>query len=105
MPKVAEVAAVIEENYARYFPKGYSGAPGAESVLEPHVNEAIVFEDFFTVGLRMPPHPVLSDILRKFRVQLHQLAPNAIHHSDRQIYLGTHFLQWLSNCRCIRATL
>jgi hypothetical protein len=53
----------------------------------------------------MPPHPVLSDILRKFRVQLHQLVPNAIHRSDRQIYLGTHFLQWLSNCRCIRATL
>jgi hypothetical protein len=26
----------------------------------------------------MPPHPVLPDILRKFRVQLHQLTPNVI---------------------------
>jgi hypothetical protein len=37
-----------------------------------------VFEDFFTVGLRIPPHPVLLDIFCKFRVQLHQLMPNAI---------------------------
>jgi hypothetical protein len=33
---------------------------------------------FFTAGLRMPPHPVLSDILLKFQVQLHQLTPNTI---------------------------
>jgi hypothetical protein len=33
---------------------------------------------FFTIGLRMPPHPVLADILLKFQVQLHQLTANAI---------------------------
>jgi hypothetical protein len=38
----------------------------------------MVFEDYFTTGLCMPPHPVLLDILRKFRVLLHQLTPNAI---------------------------
>jgi hypothetical protein len=37
-----------------------------------------VFEEFFAVGLRMPPHRVLIEILLKFRVQLHQLTPNAI---------------------------
>jgi hypothetical protein len=36
-----------------------------------------MFEEFFAAGLRMPPHPVLTDILVKFRVQLHQLMPNA----------------------------
>jgi hypothetical protein len=36
-----------------------------------------VFENFFTVGLHMPPHLVLADILRKFHVQLHQLTSNA----------------------------
>jgi hypothetical protein len=51
------------ENYLRYFPKGYGRAPGTELVLEPHVNEAFAFEDFFTVGLHMPPHPVPADIL------------------------------------------
>jgi hypothetical protein len=66
------------ENYARYFPKGYGQAPGMESVLEPHTNEAIVFEDFFIAGLRMPPHPMVEDILHKFWVQLHHLMSNAI---------------------------
>jgi hypothetical protein len=30
-----------------------------------------VFEEFFAVGLRMPPHPALIEILIKFCVQLH----------------------------------
>jgi hypothetical protein len=66
------------ESLTRYFLKGYDRAPGAEYVPDPHENEAVVFEGFFVAGLRMPPHPVLLDILRKFWVQLHQLAPNAI---------------------------
>jgi hypothetical protein len=36
-----------------------------------------LFEEFFAVGFRMPPHPVLTDILVKFHVQIHQLTPNA----------------------------
>jgi hypothetical protein len=66
------------ENYTRYFPKGYGRSPGVELLLEPCVNEAVVFEDFCTTGLRMPPHPILVDILHKFRVQMHHLMPNAI---------------------------
>jgi hypothetical protein len=54
------------ENYTHYFPKGYDQAPGVDSVPEPRANEAIVFEDFFTARLRMPPHPVLVNIMRKF---------------------------------------
>jgi hypothetical protein len=42
--------------------------PSAESVLDPLENEAVVFKDFFGAGLRMPPHLVLLDILRKFWV-------------------------------------
>jgi hypothetical protein len=61
------------ESYARYFPKGCCRPPSAEYVTEPRANEAIVFEDFFTAGLRMPPHPVLVDILHKFWVHLHHL--------------------------------
>jgi hypothetical protein len=53
------------------------------------VNKAIVFEDFFTVGLRMTRHPVLVDILHKFRVQLHQLAPNAIVQISKFIWAVT----------------
>jgi hypothetical protein len=49
-----------------------------QSILDPRMNETVVFKDFFTAGLCMPPHPVLVDILCKFHVQLHQLTPNAI---------------------------
>jgi hypothetical protein len=36
-----------------------------------------VFEEFFATGLRMLLQPVLTDILLKFHVQLHELTPNA----------------------------
>jgi hypothetical protein len=65
-------------NHGHYFPMGYGRPPGAESMPEPQADEAIMFEDFFSAGLHMPPHSVLLDILRKFRVQLHQLMLNAI---------------------------
>jgi hypothetical protein len=35
------------------FLKGYCRPLGAESVPEPQVNKAVVFEDFFDAGLRM----------------------------------------------------
>jgi hypothetical protein len=54
------------ENNTHYFLKGYGHPPGVESVPDPRVNKAMVFKDFFAVGLCMPPHPVLVDILRKF---------------------------------------
>jgi hypothetical protein len=57
---------VSMESFDHYFPKGYGQPPGAESILDPQENEAVVFQDFFVPGLHMPPHPVLLDILRKF---------------------------------------
>jgi hypothetical protein len=50
-----------------------------------------VFEEFFTIGLRMPLHPVLSDILLKFQVQLHQLTPNAIVQLSKYIWAVASF--------------
>jgi hypothetical protein len=50
--------------------------PGEETVLEPADDKVVVFEEFFAAGLRMPPHPALTEILIKFQVQLHQLTPN-----------------------------
>jgi hypothetical protein len=54
-----------------YFARDEARAPGAETVPEPRDNEAIVYEDFFVAGLRMPPHPALGDILLHFQAQLH----------------------------------
>jgi hypothetical protein len=46
---------------------------------------------FFTAGLRMPLHPVLTDILLKFQVQLHQLTPNAIAQLSKYSWVVTSF--------------
>jgi hypothetical protein len=61
-----------------YFVEGSTCEPGEEIVPEPNSEEVVVFEEFFAAGLRMPPHHVLTEILLKFWVHLHQLTPNAI---------------------------
>jgi hypothetical protein len=52
--------------------------PREETFSELNTDEVIVFEEFFATGLWMPPHPAFTEILLKFRVQLHQLTPNTI---------------------------
>jgi hypothetical protein len=72
-----------------YFLKGYGRPPGTEFVPNPRPDEAVMFEDFFVARLRMPPHPVLMDILCKFRLQFHQLTPNASIHISKFIWAAT----------------
>jgi hypothetical protein len=66
------------KSFTLHILKGFARQPVAGSVLDPQENEVVVFKDFFAAGLRIPPHPILLDILHKFQVQLHQLTPNAI---------------------------
>jgi hypothetical protein len=51
-----------------YFAEGLACESGEETVPEPNTNEAIVFKEFFVVGLRMPPHLTLMEILLMFWV-------------------------------------
>jgi hypothetical protein len=60
-----------------YFGSGVGRVPGAEEVPEPE-GELVVFEAFFTAGLRLPAHRFVAEVLRKFEVQVHQLTPNAV---------------------------
>jgi hypothetical protein len=60
-----------------YFAEVSGCEPGKEVIPEPGNDEAVVFKEFFAAGLRMLSHPVLTDILLKFEVQLHQLTVNA----------------------------
>jgi hypothetical protein len=69
-----------------YFAEGSVRESGEEIVPEPNSDEAIVFEEFFSVGLWMMPHRVLTEILLKFWVQLHQLTPNAIIQMSKYIW-------------------
>jgi hypothetical protein len=51
---------------------------GDEVVPEPRDDEVIVFKSFFRVGLRFPLYEMIGEVLKKFEIYLHQLAPNAI---------------------------
>jgi hypothetical protein len=60
-----------------YFGGGVGRVPGAEEVPKPE-GELVVFEAFFIVSLRLPAHRFVSEVLQKFKVQVHQLTPNAV---------------------------
>jgi hypothetical protein len=60
-----------------YFGSGVGRVPGAEEVPEPE-GELVVFEAFFTAGLRLPAHRFVAEVLQRFEVQVHQLTPNAV---------------------------
>jgi hypothetical protein len=73
------------------FAKGGARAPGEENIPKLEDDEVVIFKEFFTAGLRMPPHPVFADILLKFQVQLHQLTPNAIAQLSKYFWTVTSF--------------
>jgi hypothetical protein len=50
-----------------YFGSGVGHVPGAEEVPEPE-GELVVFEAFFTAGLRMPAHRFVVEVLQRFEV-------------------------------------
>jgi hypothetical protein len=49
-----------------YFADSDAGAPREETIPEPSDDKVMVFDEFFTIGLRMPPHPSLTENLLKF---------------------------------------
>jgi hypothetical protein len=68
---------VLEMQRLGYFGNGVGWAPGAEEVPKPE-GELIVFEAFFAVGLRLPTHRFVVEVLRRFEVQVHQLTLNGV---------------------------
>jgi hypothetical protein len=77
-PSTVTIRRIKEMIDCEYFTRGVAHVSGEETILEANGDEVVVFEELFTTGLKIPPHPVLSDILLKFQVQLHQLTPNAV---------------------------
>jgi hypothetical protein len=76
-PSTITVSHIRQLEALGYFIKVSVRETGEEVVPDPGDDKAIVFEEFFVAGFWMPPQPVLTDILLKFRVQLHQLTLNA----------------------------
>jgi hypothetical protein len=90
-PSTVAISCVQKMIDCGYFTEGSSRVPGEETVPRPDSDEAIMFEDYFTAGLTTPPQPVLSNILLKFQVQLHQLTPNAIGQLSKYIWVVVSF--------------
>jgi hypothetical protein len=50
-----------------YFGNGVRRVPGAEEIPEPE-SEIVVFEAFFTAGLRLPAHRFAAEVFQRFDV-------------------------------------
>jgi hypothetical protein len=76
---VSRISSVRVQDMQRlgYFGNRVGQVPGAEEIPEPE-GEMVVFEAFFTVGLRLPAHRFVVEVLRRYEVQIHQLTPNAV---------------------------
>jgi hypothetical protein len=61
---------VHDMQHLGYFGSGVGHVPWAEEVPEPE-GELIVFEAFFTAGLRLPAHRFVAEVLQRFEVQVH----------------------------------
>jgi hypothetical protein len=44
----------------------------------PKKDEIVVFKSFFRAGLRFPLNEMIGEVLKNFKIYLHQLTPNAI---------------------------
>jgi hypothetical protein len=68
---------VEEVQQLGYFGDGVGHVPGDEEIPEPE-GELVVFEAFFIVGLCLPAHRFVVEVLQRFEVLVHQLTPNAV---------------------------
>jgi hypothetical protein len=73
-----------------YFGGGVARVPGVEEVPEPE-GELVVFEAFFSTGLRLPAHRFVGEVMRKFDVQVHQLTPNAVVALAKNVWATTSY--------------
>jgi hypothetical protein len=51
---------------------------GEETTPKPQKDEIVIFKSFLKAGLRFPLNRMITDVLKKFGIYLHQLTPNAI---------------------------
>jgi hypothetical protein len=88
-----------------YFGSGVGRVPGAEEVPEPK-GELVIFEAFFTIGLRLPANRFVVEVLQRFEVQVHQLTPNAVVALAKYVwaatsYGGQHYVEVFAKHYCL----
>jgi hypothetical protein len=92
---------VQEMQQLGYFGDGVRRVPGAEEIPEPK-GELVVFEAFFIAGLRLPAHRFVSEVMRRFDVQVHQLTPNVVVALAKYVWVVSR--SWRSSPRTIVCT-
>jgi hypothetical protein len=75
-PSTVTISRIRQLEALGYFAECSARESSEEVIPELANDEAVLFKEFFAAGLRMSPQPVLTDILLKFQVQVHQLIPN-----------------------------
>jgi hypothetical protein len=73
-----------------YFGSGVGRVPGAEEVPELE-GKLVMFEAFFTAGLRLPAHRFVAEVLQRFEVQVHQLTPNVMVALAKYVWVATSY--------------
>jgi hypothetical protein len=73
-----------------YFGNGVERVSGAEEVPEPK-GELVVFEAFFTAGLRLPAHRFVAEVLQRFEVHIHQLTLNTMVALAKYVWAATSY--------------
>jgi hypothetical protein len=76
---ISRISSILMQDMQQlgYFGNGVGWVPRAEEIPEPE-GEIVVFEAFFTAGLRLPAHCFVAEVLQRYDVQIHQLTPNAV---------------------------
>lgn len=67
----------VNKDYLRPLTPSSFRPPGDEVIPKPKPYEAVVFRDYFVAGLDFPLENFASEVLQRFKIQLHQLTPNA----------------------------
>jgi hypothetical protein len=62
-------------------------ARGDNNAPLPEANEVVIFRSFMKVGLRFPLDKLLVEVLKTFKIFLHQLTPRG-YHQNEDFYLG-----------------
>jgi hypothetical protein len=52
--------------------------PEKKTTPAPKDDKVVVFKSFFRAGLRLPLNEMIEEVLKNFKIYLHQLTPNAI---------------------------
>jgi hypothetical protein len=64
--------------FLKTFKRGRLPTAGKETTPKPKDDDAVVFKSFFEVSLQLSMCRMITKVMKKYEVYMHQLTPNAI---------------------------